>query len=217
MSEQLLIFRRYNDVALSGHLVSVLQQHNIDYELLESPMVFSASLAFNEELNKEFVVKIRPEDFERVEQLLLDEEAQHIDDVDSDYYLFAFSDEELMDVVRKYDEWNSFDVTLARKLLNERGVAIDEAGIKAKRLQELQVPEETDTFWIIVGYVSALCGGILGILIGWYLATSKKTLPNGQRIYNYSESNRRHGNRVIFIGVGILVALLAMRFYALAH
>lgn len=200
MSElELLTFRRYNDVALSAGLVSILEKNDISYELNESTMVFSASLAFNEELNKEFVVKIKPEDFERVSELLLEDEAQHIDNVESDYYLFAFSDDELLDVVAKYDEWNAFDVILARKLLSERGIKIDEEGLKAQRLEVLQKPEEPQNFWIVVGYLSALLAGILGILIGWYLSTSKKTLPNGERIYAYNDVDRTHGQRMLLL------------------
>ncbi|MEO6520720.1 MAG: hypothetical protein ABIN91_03520 [Mucilaginibacter sp.] len=211
----LLTFRRYNDVALSAQLVSILEKNDITYELNESPMVFSASMAFNEENDKEFVVKILPEDFEQVEKLIAEDDAQHIDDVDSDYYLFAFSDDELLDVVAKYDEWNAFDVVLARKLLKERGVKIDEEKLKTERIETLQKPEQTQSFWIIVGYVTAFLGGPLGILIGWFLSTSKKTLPNGERIYAYGDVDQRHGQRMFFIGIVVLVVTVGLRFYGL--
>jgi len=217
LEPQLLVFRRYNDVALSAGLVALLQKNDITYELLESPMVFNPSMAFNEEYNKEFVVKLLPEDFDRVEKLIIKDEAQHIDNVDSDYYLFAFSDEELLDVVTKYDEWNAFDVILARKLLHERGVTIDEENIAAQRMEVLQKPEETKSFWIVVGYVSAFLGGIFGILIGWLLSTSKKTLPNGERIYAYGDVDRRHGQRMFFIGIVVIVIAVGMRVYNLMN
>jgi hypothetical protein len=213
---QLLTFRRYNDVALSAQLVSILEKNDITYELMESPMVFNASMVFNED-DKEFVVKLMPGDFDRVEKLITEDDAQHIDDVDSDYYLFAFSDDELLDVVAKYDEWNAFDVVLARKLLKERGVKIDEEKLKTERIETLQKPEETRNFWIVVGYVSAFLGGLLGILIGWFLSTSKKTLPNGERIYAYGEVDRGHGQRMFFIGIVVLVIAVGMRFYSLTR
>ena len=214
---QLITFRRYNDLALSAQLVFLLEKNDITYELNESPMVFNASMVFNEEYNKEFVVKLLPEDFERVEKLIAEDEAQHIDDVDSDYYLFAFTDDELLDVVAKFDEWSAFDVILARKLLNERGVKIDEEELKAVRLEVLQKPETTQSFWIVLGYISALLGGPLGILIGWYLSTSKKTLPDGERIYAYGEVDRRHGQRMFFIGIVVLVVAVGLRFYGLTR
>jgi hypothetical protein len=34
--------------------------------------------------------------------------------VDKDYYLFAFSDSELIELIRKQDEWGSFDIELAK-------------------------------------------------------------------------------------------------------
>lgn len=45
---------------------------------------------------------------------------------------------------------------------------------------------------------------VLGILIGYSLWTSKKTLPNGQIVHSYSEQDRGHGKNIFYIGLIIL-------------
>ncbi|MEI9912162.1 MAG: hypothetical protein WDO71_22415 [Bacteroidota bacterium] len=69
-----------------------------------------------------------------------------------DYYLFSFSDDELMDVLRKPDEWNEFDLYWAKKILHIRGVEIkpeDLEKAKQERLDELKQPWILDKLWII--------------------------------------------------------------------
>lgn len=217
MSEpQLITYRKFNDLALTEPLIDILQKHDIEYELIDSPILYSASLAFNEELSKEYDVKIKPKDFVRVNELILEDEVQHVDDVDSDYYLFAFSDNELMDVLKNYDEWSAFDCVLARKLLGERGVTIDDTELKKieeQRFDALKQPETSQRLWVVIGYMAAFLGGVLGIFIGWYLSTGKKTLSNGERVYVYIDTDRKHGNRIFFLSVVIFVIALGFRFY----
>jgi hypothetical protein len=51
-----------------------------------------------------------------------------------------------------------------------------------------------------VAYLFSFLGGVVGIIIGWNMVTAKKTLPNGQQIYAYRESDRRHGRWIISLG-----------------
>jgi len=98
--------------------------------------------------------------------------------------------------------------------LKERGKEISPEmieQIKKERIIELSKPEESQTSWIISGYVFALLGGLLGIFIGWYLSTHKKTLPNGNRIYVYSAIDRKHGSRILIVGVIFLTFWLIMK------
>jgi hypothetical protein len=55
--------------------------------------------------------------------------------------------------------------------------------------------------WIIVGYITAFLGGVLGIFIGWHLLSFKKTLPDGQRVYEYDTNARKHGQKILIIGI----------------
>ena len=125
-----------------------------------------------------------------------------------------FTDDELIEVITKSDEWNKFDISLAKKLLKDKGKEITPEKIeeiKRQRIIELSKPEEGQKGYIILGYITAFLGGLLGIFIGWHLLTYKKTLPNGNRIYAYSENDRKQGNRILTIGYIFLAFWLIIR------
>lgn len=110
----------------------------------------------------------------------------------------------MLDVIIKSDEWNKFDVQLAQKILVKKGKRLSNSEIeeiKRQRILDLAKPEKKQSEWIFVGYISSLLGGLLGIFIGWHLLTFKKTLPNGDRVFNYSNEDRKHGNQILILGI----------------
>ena len=46
--------------------------------------------------------------------------------------------------------------------------------------------------WVILGYISSLFGGVIGMFIGSILISAKKTLPDGRVVYVFNEGNRKH-------------------------
>ncbi len=46
---------------------------------------------------------------------------------------------------------------------------------------------------------------IIGLFIGWHLMSYKKTLPDGERVYGYNETDRKHAKRIFYIGIVVLV------------
>jgi hypothetical protein len=199
-TEELITFRRFNDIALAYQLAEFLKSNNVTYYLEELPATFDPAFRLKDPDSKEYVIKIKGDDFQLAEQLLTSEALKGINDVEADYYLLDFTDEELKDVLAKADEWNEFDVQLAKKLLKDRGNINDqEVGrLNEQRLLDLKQPEKSQNLWLIIGYICAFGGGILGFFIGWHISTSKKTLPNGERVFEYSDRDRKNG-RIIFI------------------
>lgn len=208
MEEVFITYQKFNDPALADDLTNMLDKHVIPYLVEEESFSIEATMVLNNPLTKEFAVKLKSSDFEKVNQILQNEAQVEIEQVDKDYYLFSFTDEELLELISKADEWSPFDFMLARKILTERGLnlTIEKVSeIREERLNILKKEEPTQTSWIIFGYISSLLGGLLGILIGWYLFTYKKTLPNGERVYVYSENDRNQGRIICFLGIGILI------------
>jgi len=216
MEPDFITYQRFNDIALANNLADILQRHNIIYTIEEESLTFNPTFVLNNELSNEYAVKIKSDDFEQVNQLLVEEETTNIDEVEADYYLFKFTNDELIDLLTKADEWSAFDYLLAQKILAERGITVDDnylAELKEKRIEELKKPEPPQTIWVIIGYMTACLGGILGIFIGWYLLSSKKTLPNGEKVYNYNERDRKNGRNIFYLSIIIFaIATIAKVF-----
>lgn len=203
MQPEFITYQKFDDIALANLLTELLDQHDIPYLTEEQSPVFDPSFSFKELLT-EYAVKIQGSDFEKVNQLLAEQETNNINNVEKNHYLFGFTNDELMEVITKADEWSSFDNQLARKILADRGKTISDEKInqiQEQRIEELKQPDAPQTTWIIIGYISALLGGLIGIFIGWYLTSYKKTLPNGQKVYGYTEHDRKQGQRIFIIGI----------------
>lgn len=203
---ELLTFQRFTKKERAEELIALLAKNDLVSVLEDNTSSLGDS--FGTSYDAEFAVKLRAEDFEKANQVLIEDTVSDLDAIDKDYYLFSFSDVELRDVVAHRDEWNAFDFLLAQKLLKDRGHEIDQDELdqlKRERLAELSKPEPRQTGAIIAGYVMAFLGGLLGIVIGWYLSTYKRTLPNGDRVYHYGEDDRKHGKRILYLGIFFVV------------
>lgn len=214
MSE-FITYEKFATVPELKEFVELLQTHNIPYELEDDVQLFDASFA-NIQHHRDYRIQLLPEDFERVNEIRNNIAISELDQVDADYYLFDFTNEELIDLISKQDEWSPFDYQLAQKILKARGQEVSTKEInklKDQRIAELSEPEKHNPFWIVIGYIFSALGGLFGIIIGWYIVFSKKTLPNGQRIYTYNESDRKHGKIILIIGIPILVIVVLIRLF----
>ncbi|QPH37779.1 hypothetical protein [Pedobacter endophyticus] len=177
-------------------------------------MNFDVSFA-NNETEKDFRVKIKSRSFDLANQLLQESAKQDLDLIDSNHYIFDFTDDELKEVVEKQDEWSALDFLLAQKLLKERGITINKEEIetlKEQRISKLASPEKSPRFLIIFGYVLIFVGGLLGLLIGWFIRNQEKTLPNGDRIYSFAQKDRVHGERIMILGAISLLITIVLKF-----
>lgn len=199
--EEFIVFEKSNDQGTVLALANLLEQNNIKYILEDSTI----NMPFvNTDLAKIFIIKLKKDDFAKVESLQKEIALAEIEAVNKNHYLFDFSEEELIEIIKKPDEWNAFDILLAKKILKDRGIEISpetSESFKKERQEELEKPEKEALVWIYLGYIFASMGGALGILIGWTLWKLKKVLPNGDKVYTYTESDRKHGRRMFIIGI----------------
>lgn len=201
MSNELSIYRKfiYKDDALE--LVKILEENYIGYELTDNSSKLDSS--FGGDINtKQYELKIRKDDFIEVEKIEEELVKNDLENADETYHLFDYSDEELIEIVTKKDEWNKFDYLLAQKILKERGKEINPEllnVINKQRIESLAVQEQSPVWLIIIGYASAFFAGFLGIIIGGYLMYYKKALPNGDRIYGFNRNDRSHGQNILII------------------
>ena len=200
---EFVTFRRFPEESAAKELMDILDENNIEY--VWSKERDSLDGLYGDKVFKhEYIVKINNHDFPAVEKILLLKSREDLDDVENDHYLFSFSNEELLELIGKRDEWSEFDFLLAQKILKQRGVdtsMIDADKIRKERLDKLAEPDKSNRYWIYAGYILALAGGLFGLFIGWHLSTFKKLLPNGQKVSGYDVKDRTHGNRILVLSL----------------
>jgi len=200
---QFLTYQIFTDKTEADEFSELLKKNHIEFLLDDTNANFDPTFA-NNEINKEYRLKLKKTDFERVDKIQTEISANQIEAIGRDYYLFGFTDQELIELITKSDEWSKFDYLLAQKILKERGKEINEEFLNAlrkQRIEELAKPEGNQKVWIIAGYLFSVFGGVLGLFIGWHLFSHKKTLPNGDRVYGYSTADRKQGKNIFICGI----------------
>jgi hypothetical protein len=209
-----ITYRKFQSIGLAKELTDLLEEHKIEFHV-ENNSTGLSDFIVGQNFESTVLIKLRPAGFERVNSLLENFLKVNADELPADHYLLTFDDEELLGVIKEPDNWSIYDFALARQLLAKKGIAIssdERTSMKEQRTKELSVQEYSGITWILIGYLLALLGGIIGILIGIHLCTSKKTLPDGSRIYSYKQEDRFHGQVISVIGIGVFLFFVYYRF-----
>lgn len=210
MPDPLLTFQSFSDPALADEIAEILKEHNIDLSIVKSAPLLDKGFV-DTTGNAEILIKIRPVDFLRANEVLAEFYKRQIENVAQDYYLFDFTNTELTEILARPDEWGYFDYQLAIKILNERGqqVVVENAEkLRERRNEELARQETASGTLLFFGYFFGIAGGFIGLCIGSHIAYSKKTIPDGQRVYTYDDNSRKHGVRIV--GISILILLIGI-------
>ena len=212
MQPQFITLQIFPDIAMAGPLIQLLKDHDIEFVFEDVTPKYEIVTPIGL-IQKEFNLNVKKEDFEKAKGLLNSLQETNSEQIDVYGYLHDFSNEELLEIITKPDEWNNKDYILAQELLKERGNELKPEFVqmlKNQRLSEMSKKEPSQRLWVFAGYIFAFLGGILGIFIGWHLYSSKKKLPDGSTIYSYTEPDRKNG-AIIFI-VGIICFCIAITF-----
>jgi hypothetical protein len=208
--ETLIPYRRFDSWQNAQQFSEILEKVGIVYKLEEYSKNENV-LMFSSE--KEFLVKVHQEDFELADKLVLQATEISEMDIDPNHYLFGFSDEELMEILVKPYEWGEIDRMLAPKLLKNRGYDLKKLDIESKKEKYVKPNtknEKAPPALIIAGYCFAFLGGWLGLAIAWNLMYRKTTLPNGEKIFTYSENCQNHGARILLLALVMCVISLVI-------
>jgi hypothetical protein len=195
------LYKLYYNREQAEAVGTVLGEAGITYEIIGTRKSFDPSYAFNS-VDPDINLMLHAEDFSQANEVLKAYYAKQAESVDPNYYLFHFTDKELLDIIRKQDEWGAFDVALAKQILQDRGIPITEeadAISTRQRIVELTQPEDAPLWMFIAGYVLAFIGGFGGFVMGWLLSATK-VLPNGQRVPVYTKSDYAQGRVIMVIG-----------------
>ncbi|MGP8215049.1 MAG: hypothetical protein ACLQQ4_05755 [Bacteroidia bacterium] len=205
--EGYLVYRKFFSIVEAEPLLEFLKEKGIDYRVNNYNSNIGSTFASTNNPNQ-VEVKLLPAQFEVADNLLEQDVEDTINSLPADYYLFSFSENELMEILRKPDEWTPEDYILAQQLLKKRGKIIHQESLhamKMERLEELRQPEKGNKAWNMAGYAASILGGFFGILMGWYMMSSRKILPNGESVYAYDTDTRLSGKRMALIGAVFMV------------
>lgn len=204
MATEFVTYKKFDTLEEAQALIGTLNKNGIQNFMEDNSSGTDITSTYGSQEQTEFDVKISQNDFEKADLLLEKEALETVRKLSNDYYLFSFNTTELYDVIDNFDEWNETDYLLAQKLLRAKGEKITDEEIKKRkniRIDKLKTPEKAAIQWIMLGYMTAVFGGVLGIFIGYYLSQFKKRIPNGEKVFAYDNASRNSGKIMFVLGI----------------
>ncbi len=205
-------YRVFYDEAQASLFTQKLNEQGVSAWMVEDSTVVDSNI-IGAAATPIYRVKIEQKDFERVNELLIQEAESTYTSVPEDHYLLQFTTRELKEILSSPHEWSADDIVLAKMILKTK--RNDEAEItdvdeQPVRMADPFAPKEWTNRELIMVYLSLLFFGMAGIVFGLLMWRSTKTLPDGTIIYSNSEDDRGHGKILILIGL----AIFALAFYS---
>lgn len=200
-------------------LIEILKENKIEY-IVENYKEPIDSVIGGDIVRHKYYLKIKSQDFPKANEALDQVILKSLHSVETDYYLFSFSNEELLEIIKKPDEWSRQDFLIARKILNDRGHTINEEEVnllKSKRIHELATGETEPMGQIVAGYIFAFLFSLVGLFFGLALIVTKKTLPDGSKVFAYTEKSRNHGKAIFIISLVTLALFIGYQANIIAY
>lgn len=211
MPQKFVTFQKFNTIESAKAMADFLVENNIAYEIDDERNYFDISYSFNKH-DFDIKLKIASADFDKANTAIEQYYASELNSVEEDYYLFQFTDDELLEIISKPDEWGLFDYLLAKKILISKQIDISNASeLKNKRVDMLTMPVKSPVIWIILGYLSSVLFFVwfyiigIALSVGVTLAFLKRTLPNGKTVYYFDDSSRKNGKMILIITITLFI------------
>ncbi|MEO1261526.1 MAG: hypothetical protein AAFZ15_22165 [Bacteroidota bacterium] len=209
MSGSFEFYRDFHSMEHAKAFAKMLDDHRIPYKLENSRTLLDAAIV-GHGLVPTALIKIRSLDFKRVNDLLREKVLNDPDYIEG-HYLHDLDDKELIAIVRKPTDWNVEDVTVARTILNQRGIPIPKEHIEdfTKKINaELHKGRKAHLGWLFIYLALVLVGGLLinplfllgGIGMGWYYWQDKTIDNQGVKYFTFEKQSRFYGKIIFYIG-----------------
>lgn len=195
-------YRRFIDPEMAEELTGILDEHGIPYrvDVAKAPV----DLTFSPDpTHRRILVSIPPDLFVKADEAQESIAPEAADGGFGDHHLHEFADDELTEVLHNAREWHPADVVVARRLLESRGVEIEEKKVEEKQAQHLEKqrqPMRAPFVLIAAGFIFSLLGGLIGFGIGWSLVSMKERDATGKIYHRYDGRSRDLGRCMILIG-----------------
>jgi hypothetical protein len=194
-------------------MAMLLENENIPTKItVANPLL--DTLIIGEDYQPGFFLMIPVYEFDKAHHIIQEKWRSQISKIPADHYLYSFSDDELLKIIARPDEWSSQDYVLATEILQAKGYKITDEKRdewREQRNEFLAAPESADGLAIISGYVLAFMGGVIGLIFGLSFLHAKKQLPDGRKVNSYDEKTRSHGRAMVLISVAEIITALALK------
>ncbi len=123
------------------------------------------------------------------------------------------ADSELADIIIDSHRYQNEFIDLAELEIKKRNIPLDsilELRIKNLKIQDenLSIGDKGSPFWISIGFIGSLLGGIFSIFLGYSYAFSKRKNSIGKEFYVYDQSTRKYGTIMFYLGLSIFGLIL---------
>lgn len=202
-------YRSFDNIATArALLLNMLDEQGIPYQLYKDG--YRQDVILGKGLNfTEVWVKLRPQDFATVNDILRRDAEERIQAVPDDYYLRELNTKELLDILTAPDAWSIDDYVIARKLLAEAGIAITDEELKRlqrERFEQLKQEKRSQADELLSPYNLLERGN--------YLQNASVVNPDtGQREHVFNDKERSTGKVLTILGFVIFIVFLLWRFY----
>lgn len=215
-------YRDFFNAEQAEAFAGLLEAHQIPFKLEKSRTLLDGTIT-GYGLVPHAVLKLRATDFPIVSQLLV-ENARNNPNFIANHYFRDFKAAELLEVVKRPDEWTPEDVALAHHLLENQGVVIPKEQVedfKQQRIETLKEGKAASPVWIGIYLLTVLVGGVLvspffligGLGMGWYYWKDTTLDADGNKYFTFNEQSRNTGQLIFLLGWVVLgLTILALFF-----
>lgn len=200
--------------------IELLKKHDILYSAESSEQILTSAIVGSSGMLPKVVLKLHPSDFSNVDALI-EQQIMASGGAPEDYYLRELDNDELEEVLEKPDEWSIQDVTMAKLILQERGVEIDEeeiAELRRQRIREIRRGKKANRGIMFLWFLAIAVGfwflGVIaivgGIGMGYYYGYDKSTDPEGDKYYTFEPKTREYGKLILIAGGIIIIITFGM-------
>lgn len=217
-------YKSFHSVEKAKDFVALLQSHNLPYKADTARALIDETIV-GTGLMPKVVIKLLPNDFKTVNELIKKEIVEADYREFGDHYLNQLDDEELLAIFEKQDEWSVEDIHVAQIILRNRGIKMDDVDVKILRevrLKKIRQGKEGSKVWMAVYFIGILIGlvtfwvfAIAGIGMGYYYGYGKTVDPDGNSYHIFEPQTRKIGKWILYGGsVALVGQVLFFAYYA---
>ena len=201
-------FQHCLDEETLAETVRVLKEAGIPYQISSGQPSFDVSSlgSSSQTANQRIIISIAPEDYPRARETV--EAEALLVELPKNHHLHSASPDELQEILREADDWSPFDVAHARRILEEKGITLEDPEDLAKiRIEILKKGKRAPLTLFALSAILPILGIITSItllsIIGCGIALSVTFMKSKTLEGRYPTYDRRSRN------LGLLFSILA--------